>query len=413
MLRMTWVPFHGGVPQLGVGTFLTDGRKQDGPRLGPGVTGFHCGASRSKGFHRSRPSPELRSVYPTHRQAPVSRRPTSARCASLLLYCHRMKLLSELFSLSSWNSTTGSLELGKKDFHAKYIVKEQLGKGGFGVVYSAERRSDGMEVAVKEVSKDEKVMMGEDNIPLEVALMQQLQDVPGVIKLLDYYEMNHCYFIVMERFQCKDLFDFISEQGPLPETLAKDIFKQILETITTVHKRGIVHRDIKDENILIDPKTFKTKIIDFGSGDYIEDKVYTRFQGTRVYSPPEWINSRAYRPEGLTVWSLGVLLYDMVCGDVPFESDAQISRAHLTWFPQLKLSEEVKSLISGCLKVDTSERLTLAEIAAHPWLCITSAPKANVQRLVPSHKRMLFSCKSVCHSSSCSSSSSLASIVIS
>merc|ERR1712107_695719 len=79
-----------------------------------------------------------------------SRRPTSARCASLLLYCHGMKLLS----VSSWNSTTGSLELGKKDFHAKYIVKEQLGKGGFGVVYSAERRSDGMEVAVKEVSKD-------------------------------------------------------------------------------------------------------------------------------------------------------------------------------------------------------------------------------------------------------------------
>merc|ERR1712018_884487 len=317
-----------------------------------------------------------------------SRRPTSARCASLLLYCHRMKLLSELFSLSSWNSTTGNLELGKKDFHAKYIVKEQLGKGGFGVVYSAERRSDGMEVAVKEVSKDEKVMLGEENIPLEVALMQQLQDIPGVIKLLDFYEMNHCYFIVMERFQCKDLFDFISEQGPLPESLAKDIFKQILDTITTVHKRGIVHRDI-------------------------EDKVYTRFQGTRVYSPPEWINSRAYRPEGLTVWSLGVLLYDMVCGDVPFESDAQISRAHLTWFPQLKLSEEVKSLISGCLKVDTSERLTLAEIAAHPWLCITSAPKANVQGLVPSNKRMLFSCKSVCHSSSSSSSSSsLASIVI-
>merc|ERR1712007_287921 len=250
-------------------------------------------------------------------------------------------------------------------------------------------------------------MMGEDNIPLEVALMQQLQDVPGVIKLLDYYEMNHCYFIVMERFQCKDLFDFISEQGPLPESLAKELFKQILGTITTVHKRGIVHRGIKDENILINPKTFKTKIIDFGSGDYIEDKVYTRFQGTRVYSPPEWINSRAYRPEGLTVWSLGVLLYDMVCGDVPFESDAQISRAHLTWFPQLKLSEEVKGLISGCLKVDTSERLTLAEIVDHPWLCITSPPKPSRQTL-PS-KRILFSSKSVCHSSS---SSSLCSIVI-
>merc|ERR1712158_106741 len=316
-----------------------------------------------------------------------SRRPDTAR--TTLQRNSKMKLLSELLSLSSWNSTTGSLELGKKDFHAKYTVKEQLGKGGFGVVYSAVRRSDGLEVAVKEVSKDEKVMMGSDNMPLEVALMQQLQDVPGVIKLFDYF----------------------SEQGPLPETLAKDLFKQILQTIMGCHKRGIVHRDIKDENILIDLKTFKTKVIDFGSGDYIEDNVYQRFQGTRVYSPPEWINSRAYRPEGLTVWSLGVLLYDMVCGDVPFETDAQISRAHLTWFPQLKLSEEVKSLITGCLKVDTSERLTLAEIAAHPWLCITSAPKPNnVQGLVPSNKRMLFSCKSVCHSSSCSSSSSLASI---
>merc|ERR1712141_488749 len=296
----------------------------------------------------------------------VSRRPATAR--STLLQRLEMKLLSELLSLSSWNSTSGSLELGKKDFHSKYTVKEQLGKGGFGVVYSAVRRSDGLEVAVKEVSKDEKVMEG---------------------------------------FHCKDLFDFISEQGPLHESLAKDLFKQILQTIMGCHKRGIMHRDIKDENILIDLKTFKTKVIDFGSGDYIEDKVYHRFQGARVYSPPEWIDSRAYRPEGLTVWSLGILLYDMVCGDVPFESDAQISKAHLTWFPQLKLSEEVKSLITGCLKVNTEERLTLADVVDHPWLCITSPPKPSRQTL-PS-KRMLFSSKSVCHSSS---SSSLCSIVI-
>merc|ERR1712088_146491 len=213
-----------------------------------------------------------------------SRRPDTAR--TTLQRNSKMKLLSELLSLSSWNSTTGSLELGKKDFHAKYTVKEQLGKGGFGVVYSAVRRSDGLEVAVKEVSKDEKVMLGSDNMPLEVALMQQLQDVPGVIKLLDYFEMNHCYFIVMERLHCKDLFDFISEQGPLPESQAKDLFKQILQTIMGCHKRGIMHRDIKDENILIDLKTFKTKVIDFGSGDYIEDKVYQRFPAPES-TPPQ------------------------------------------------------------------------------------------------------------------------------
>merc|ERR1712012_1188147 len=305
-----------------------------------------------------------------------SRRPTSARCASLLLYCHRMKLLS----LSSWNSTTGSLELGKKDFHAKYIVKEQLGKGGLGVVYSAVRRSDGLEVAVKEVNKDERVVVGDNNIPLEVALMQQLQDVPGVIRFIDYFDMQTCFYIVMERFHSKDLFDFISEQGPLPEALAKDIFRQLLTTLVSCHQKGVVHRDIKDENILIDLNNFKIKLIDFGSGCFLEDRVYREFQGTRVYSPPEWVNSRAYRPEGLTIWSLGVLLYDMVCGDVPFECDAQISKAHLTWFPQLKLSEEVKSLISGCLKVNPHQRLNIHQVAAHPWLQGKTIPGNQVTR---------------------------------
>merc|ERR1712179_727326 len=110
----------------------------------------------------------------------------------------RMKL-KQLFSFSSRSSSSGSLEQGKKDFHTQYMVKEQLGKGGFGVVYSAVRRCDGLEVAVKEVNKDERVVIGNGNLPLEVALMQQLQDVPGVIRFIDYFDMQTCFYIVMER----------------------------------------------------------------------------------------------------------------------------------------------------------------------------------------------------------------------
>jgi len=137
-----------------------------------------------------------------------------------------------------------------------------------------------------------------------------------------------------------------------------------------------VHRDIKDENILIDLNTLKIALIDFGSGALLEKKIYHEFQGTRVYSPPEWINQRSYRPEGLTVWSLGILLYDMVCGDVPFECDAEISRAQPRWFSGLKLSSEVKSLITDCLTVDPEERITLDSILTHPWLANRTAPKA-------------------------------------
>merc|ERR1711887_496393 len=255
---------------------------------------------------------------------------------------------------------------GRKELHALYAVKEEIGRGGLGVVFAAERRSDGLEVAVKEVSKDRDTLANE-NVPLEVALMQQVNDVPGVIKLLDYFDTSDCFYVVMERFNSKDLFDFISEQGPLPEDLAKDLFKQLVETVRECHEKGVVHRDIKDENILIDINTFKIKLIDFGSGAPLEKGLYHKFKGTRVYSPPEWINCGAYTAEALTVWSLGILLYDMLCGDIPFESDHEISAGHLVWFKQLNLSSQVKDLISGCLSVDPAKRISLEEVQDHPW----------------------------------------------
>jgi len=285
--------------------------------------------------------------------------------------------LKNLFSLSSRDGTTGKLEEGPRDFHRLYCLEGILGKGGFGTVHAGLRRRDGLQVAVKEVSKARVVNMDpHSNLPLEVALMQQVNDVPGVIRMIDYFDMADSFYIVMERVNnCKDLFDFISEKGPLSEGLTKRLFQQIIDTVVNCHNKGVLHRDIKDENILIDISTNQLKLIDFGSGAYLTDEIYYAFDGTRVYSPPEWVKFRRYRADGLTVWSLGILLYDMVCGDIPFESDAQIKRAELIWRPELRLSHEVKDLISRCLSVSQEQRIKLDEILTHPWMT-RSLPQA-------------------------------------
>ena len=249
-----------------------------------------------------------------------------------------------------------------------YNIKELIGTGGFGTVSLAVRSEDGMEVAIKQVPKGKLPLHAHMDPPLEVALLRHLQDVPGIVKLIDYCGTEDSYYIIMERFGKGDLFDFIDEQGPLPEPTARTIFKQVVNTVSSCYEKGVVHRDLKDENILIDPTTLNIKLIDFGTGAFMGKDMDGEFQGTRVYSPPEWISHRTYTPENLTVWSLGILLYNMLCGDVPFEHDQHIVECNLSWVPELNLSLEAKSLIHGCLTVDTNLRLPIAKVLNSPWL---------------------------------------------
>ena len=251
-----------------------------------------------------------------------------------------------------------------------------------------------MSVAIKMVTKARLVTAqeGEAPIPLEVALMRQVSDVPGVIKLLDFFELPDCFFLVLERIpNCKDLFDYISDAGKIPEDKARHFMRQILDTVSKCHEAGVIHRDIKDENILVDTKSLDVKLIDFGSGAKLKDEIYTDFDGTRVYAPPEWIKYRRYRADGLTVWSLGILLYDLVCGDIPFETDSQIKRAqaHFGIGPRAP-TQQCQDLIKKCLDPDVSCRISLGAIMNHPWMKVeekqqkTAANPPQLQRTLSS-----------------------------
>jgi len=255
-------------------------------------------------------------------------------------------------------------------FELAYRVGDVLGKGGFGVVYAGLRAVDGARVAIKHVAKnkvtDWTVMVGR-RVPLELKLLHSVQGVPGVIKLLDFYERPDSFIYVMERpGDCKDMFDFITEKKVIDEDLARDLFKQILETVLACHSKGVIHRDIKDENILVDLVTNKIKLIDFGSGAVFKEDPYTDFDGTRVYAPPEWILHGSYFGGPATVWSLGVLLYDMVCGDIPWEKDHQICYGSLLF--NRKISPECEDLIRRCLRRDVKERIHIQDIIKHPWI---------------------------------------------
>ncbi|RMC16791.1 hypothetical protein DUI87_06385 [Hirundo rustica rustica] len=250
--------------------------------------------------------------------------------------------LQEAAPQQPWTTSKASRGAGqKKELQDLYQQGRQLGSGGFGTVFSGIRLSDGRPVAIKGVARESVLQWVElpdsTRVPMEIVLMEKVRSgCYNIIQLLDWFEQPDGFALVMERpEQWQDLLEFLLERDVLCEEMARWIFCQVLEAVRHCTACGVLHRDIKLENVLVEPESGDVKLIDFGCGTFLQEQAYTQFAGTRMYSPPEWICLGYYHGHAATVWSLGVLLYVMVCGSLPFQEDRDVVWQQLFFTRQL------------------------------------------------------------------------------
>ncbi|XP_043073882.1 aurora kinase B-B-like [Puntigrus tetrazona] len=241
------------------------------------------------------------------------------------------------------------------------------------------RLEDGLEVAVKFARKP--MNMKYINIPghptplpLEVGLSILVNREPKaheIIQLLDWQDQPEHYIMVLERpSPCEDLCKYLRRHGGiLTEETAQYIMAQATMAAYTCCQRGVFHRDIKPENLLLNPETLEVKLIDFGCGDLLKDSAYQTFCGTRRFFPPEYFAFHKYHGRPATVWSLGVLLFVMMCGYFPNSRDLHMIELKIWSVPGL--SYDCCDLIQSLLQQNPSQRIDLRDILQHEWFQVT------------------------------------------
>ncbi|XP_067303503.1 serine/threonine-protein kinase pim-1-like [Pseudorasbora parva] len=258
---------------------------------------------------------------------------------------------------------------------SRYEIGRMLGEGGYGSVFEGKRLEDGLEVAVKIARKPKDMkyihIAGHPApLPLEVGLLILVNNgpkVPEIIELLDWQDQPDQYILVLERpSPCKDLWDFLNfHDGTLNEDTARFIMTQTTMAAHVCCRRGVFHRDIKLENLLINTETYEVKLIDFGCGDLLQESGYEKFRGTVDYRPPEYRTEGKYHGKPATVWSLGVLLFLLVCGRFPERRDRRMIDDNTWSMPGL--SNECCHLIRSLLQESPRQRIDLREILQHEW----------------------------------------------
>ncbi len=295
------------------------------------------------------------------------------------------------------NSTIASPTITKKDDCStpssslrsgglsEYKLDKCISTTELSQVYLATNKK-GKQLVVKKIST---VRVSADLIRNEVYAGKKLRH-PHIVKMVDNFTEGLYTYIVLEYIKGDDLLQYMVDRQwkPLKEKEAKSIFKQLLHSLIYSHKQGIIHHDIKLENVLL-TKRGKVKLIDFGLCEPVNDctKLSQRWCGSFDYVSPEILLKMPYSGCKADVFSLGVILYSLLFSQLPFDFNERVNevvhrkRSHPSLkFPEIDeeagvpfgVGENAQDLLKKMLEPDQKKRICLEDIAKHPWVKRTS-----------------------------------------
>eukprot|EP00730_Choanoeca_flexa_P005513 TRINITY_DN11963_c0_g1_i5.p2 TRINITY_DN11963_c0_g1~~TRINITY_DN11963_c0_g1_i5.p2 ORF type:complete len:618 (+),score=95.81 TRINITY_DN11963_c0_g1_i5:3871-5724(+) len=254
---------------------------------------------------------------------------------------------------------------------SNYELLKTIGKGNFAKVKLARHKLTGVEVAVKIIDKASMKPAHLAKLDREVSIMKRLHH-PNIVQLYEVIDTETTLYLVMEYASGGEVFDYLVSHGRMKEKEARTRFRQIVSAIQYCHSKGIVHRDLKAENLLLD-KDLQIKIADFGFANlYDKDVKLNTFCGSPPYAAPELFQGREYHGPAVDIWSLGVILFTLVSGALPFDG-ANIKelrdrvvrgKYRIPFF----MSTDCERLLRRFLVLAPAKRCNLTAVMSDSWI---------------------------------------------
>ncbi|GFR13002.1 hypothetical protein TNCT_708211 [Trichonephila clavata] len=253
----------------------------------------------------------------------------------------------------------------------RYRLLKTIGKGNFAKVKLAKHLPTGKEVAIKIIDKTQLNPSSLQKLFREVRIMKIL-DHPNIVKLFQVIETEKTLYLVMEYASGGEVFDYLVAHGRMKEKEARAKFRQIVSAVQYCHQKRIIHRDLKAENLLLDGE-MNIKIADFGfSNEFVPGQKLDTFCGSPPYAAPELFQGKKYDGPEVDVWSLGVILYTLVSGSLPFDgANLKELRERVLrgkYRIPFYMSTDCENLLKKFLVLNPSKRASLEAIMKDKWM---------------------------------------------